>query len=256
MSSTIRRDGPDHIPVVAGERYSKEFETALSRLGQSEPVSQHFSGPHGWQSWLKRLFDLAGATVGGLVLLPVFLAVAIGIKLTSPGPILFRQKRIGKDGKEFTFYKFRSMIDGDDARHREYSEAFVRNGSEAGLDERGRKVYKITDDPRITRVGRFLRRTSLDEFPQLVNVLRGDMSLVGPRPCLPYEWELYEGWHKARLGATPGLTGLWQVTGRSNVSFNDMVILDLYYLYNWSFLWDLKLILQTIPVIILGKGGH
>ncbi len=256
MSSTMRRDGASPIPVAAGGQYPKEFEAALSKLGQSERVSAHFSGPRGWQAWLKRLLDVVGAAAGGLVLLPVFLAVAVGIRLTSPGPVLFTQKRIGKGGRQFTFYKFRSMIDGDDARHREYSEAFVRNGSEAGLDDRGRKVYKITDDPRVTRIGRFLRRMSLDEFPQLMNVLKGEMSLVGPRPCLPYEWDLYEGWHKARLGATPGLTGLWQVTGRSNVTFNDMVILDLYYLYNWSFLWDLKLILQTIPVIIFGKGGH
>jgi lipopolysaccharide/colanic/teichoic acid biosynthesis glycosyltransferase len=205
---------------------------------------------------VKRAFDLAGATAGGLVLLPVFFFVSLGIKLTSRGPILFRQQRIGKGGKQFVFYKFRSMVNGDDKRHREYFENFVRNGTKAGLDYRGRKVYKITDDPRVTPFGRFLRRTSLDEFPQLINVLKGEMSLVGPRPCLPYEWELYEDWQKTRLSATPGLTGLWQVTGRSNVTFHDMVMLDLYYIYNWSFLWDLKLIVRTIPVIMFGKGGH
>jgi len=202
------------------------------------------------------LFDVMGALLGGIILLPVLLVLAALIKVTSPGPVLFKQKRVGKSGKEFTFYKFRSMVRGDDRRHREYCEVFVKNGTEAGRDDRGRKVYKITDDPRVTPLGHFLRKTSLDEFPQLLNVLKGDMSLVGPRPCLPYEWELYEGWQRARLATTPGLTGLWQVTGRSNVSFHDMVVLDLYYLHNWSFWWDLKLILQTVPVILLGKGGH
>ena len=240
----------------AAERDSKEFESALSSLKGSPSGRILFPSPSRWQLALKRAFDVAGASAGGLVLLPVFLLVAVVIKLTSPGPVLFRQKRIGRDGKEFTFYKFRSMVGGDDSRHREYFEAFVKNGTEAAVDDRGRKVYKITDDPRVTPFGRFLRRTSLDEFPQLINVLKGDMSLVGPRPCLPYEWDLYEDWQKARLSATPGLTGLWQVAGRSNVTFHDMVILDLYYRYNWSFLWDLKLILQTIPVIIFGKGGH
>jgi len=256
LSSTGKGEGRRQTLSIATERDSTEFESALARQGISLPISVRVSCPSAWQRGLKRAFDLVGAAAGSLVLLPIFLVVAVVIKLTSAGPILFRQKRIGREGKEFTFYKFRSMVSGDDTKHREYSEAFVRNGAEAGVDDSGRKIYKITDDPRVTPFGRFLRRTSLDEFPQIINVLKGEMSLVGPRPCLPYEWELYEDWHKARLSATPGLTGLWQVTGRSNVTFHDMVILDLYYLYNWSFLWDLKLILQTIPVIILGKGGH
>jgi lipopolysaccharide/colanic/teichoic acid biosynthesis glycosyltransferase len=200
--------------------------------------------------------DVVGAIIGTIVLLPVFLVAAVLTKLTSPGPVFFRQTRVGRDGREFTFYKFRSMVSGDDSKYREYLKAFVEDGREDGVDSKGRKVYKIIDDPRITAFGRFLRRTSLDEFPQLINVLKGDMSLVGPRPCLPYEWELYEDWQKARLSVTPGLTGLWQVTGRSNVSFPDMVVLDLYYVSNWSFWWDLKLIFQTIPVILLGKGAH
>ena len=256
MLSMRNGEGRRHAFSIATARDSREFESALSGLKGSPAVSVPFPRPSQRQLALKRAFDIAGASAGGLVLLPVFAVVAGIIKLTSPGPVLFRQKRIGRDGREFTFYKFRSMVTGDDKRHREYFEAFVKNGTEAALDDRGRKVYKITDDPRVTAFGRFLRRTSLDEFPQIINVLKGEMSLVGPRPCLPYEWELYENWQKARLAATPGLTGLWQVTGRSNVTFHDMVILDLYYRYNWSFLWDLKLILQTIPVILLGKGGH
>ncbi len=210
----------------------------------------------GWRLGVKRATDLLGAVFGGIVLLPLFLLVALLVRLTSAGPVLYRQARIGKDGRQFTFYKFRTMTGGDDSAHKEYLKSFVKDGRPAGTDGRGRNVYKIVNDPRITAVGRFLRKTSLDEFPQLINVLRGEMSLVGPRPCLPYEWVLYEDWQKARLSATPGLTGLWQVTGRSNVTFHDMVILDLFYLHNWSFWWDLKLILQTIPVILLGKGGH
>ncbi|MFH0777490.1 MAG: sugar transferase, partial [Candidatus Eisenbacteria bacterium] len=204
----------------------------------------------------KRAMDVIGAVIGGALLMPGFLTAALLIKLTSAGPVLYKQRRVGKDGREFTLYKFRSMVTGDDSRYREYVKAFVENGKAAGVDSRGRKIYKIADDPRITRVGRFLRKTSLDEFPQILNVLKGEMSLVGPRPCLPYEWELYEDWQRERLSVTPGLTGLWQVTGRSNVSFNEMVLLDLYYVSNWSFWWDLKLILQTVPVILLGKGGH
>lgn len=205
---------------------------------------------------VKRVIDVMGATAATIVLSPIFAAAAVLIKLTSPGPVFFKQTRVGKSGREFTFYKFRSMVSGDDSKYREYLKAFVEDGRAAGVDSKGHKVYKIIDDPRITHFGRFLRRTSLDEFPQLINVFKGDMSLVGPRPCLPYEWELYEDWQKARLSVTPGLTGIWQVTGRSNVSFHHMVILDLYYVSNWSFLMDLKLIFQTIPVILLGKGAH
>ncbi|UCF79697.1 MAG: sugar transferase [Candidatus Eiseniibacteriota bacterium] len=210
----------------------------------------------GWRLGLKRVLDVLGALMGGIILLPVFLVAAIMVKVSSPGPVLFKQTRVGRNGREFTFYKFRSMVSGDDSRHREYLKEFVENGREAAVDRKGRKVYKIMDDPRITTFGRFLRRTSLDEFPQLINVLRGEMSLVGPRPCLPYEWALYEDWQKERLAVTPGLTGLWQVTGRSNVSFHDMVILDLFYIFNWSFWRDLKLILRTIPVIFLRRGAH
>ena len=210
----------------------------------------------GWRRSVKRIIDVVGATIGAIILIPVFLVTAVVIKLTSPGPVFFKQTRVGKGGRQFTFYKFRSMVSGDDSKYKEYLKAFVEDGREAGIDNKGRKVYKIMDDPRITSFGHFLRKTSLDEFPQIINVLKGEMSLVGPRPCLPYEWDLYEDWEKARLSVTPGLTGLWQVTGRSNVTFHDMVLLDLYYISNWSFWWDLKLIFQTIPVILLGKGAH
>jgi len=210
----------------------------------------------GWRT-VKRVFDLVGASAILVLISPLLFVIALGIKLTSPGPVLYRQKRIGKRGNEFVFYKFRTMIDGNgDSTHREYVRRFVTEGGEAALDSNGRKVYKVTNDDRVTRFGRFLRKTSLDELPQLINVLRGEMSLVGPRPCLPYEWDLYKPWQRKRLAVTPGMTGLWQVTGRSSVSFEDMVLLDLHYIANWSFTWDLSLILQTVPVVALGKGGH
>jgi lipopolysaccharide/colanic/teichoic acid biosynthesis glycosyltransferase len=178
------------------------------------------------------------------------------VRTSSPGPVLFRQARIGKGGRPFTFYKFRSMrVDNDDTAHREYVSNLLRHGGAAATDGSGRKVYKLVDDARITGIGSFLRRTSLDELPQLINVLRGEMSLVGPRPCVPFEYELYRDWQKRRLDVTPGMSGLWQVTGRSFVGFEDMVLLDLFYIANWSFGTDLKLLLRTVPVVIWGRGG-
>ena len=251
---SLLRDG--HSVLVASPAFK-----AIKRDGGLQlngvPVAD-FSPTNlrGWHLSVKRAIDVVGAVVGGIVLIPIFLITAVLIKVTSPGPVFFRQKRIGKDGRKFTFYKLRSMVSGDDSKYKEYLKAFVEDGREATVDSKGRKIYKLVDDARITPFGRFLRKTSLDEFPQIINVLKGEMSLVGPRPCLPYEWDLYEHWEKARLSVTPGLTGLWQVTGRSNVTFHDMVILDLYYISNWSFWWDLKLIFRTLPVILLGKGAH
>jgi lipopolysaccharide/colanic/teichoic acid biosynthesis glycosyltransferase len=162
------------------------------------------------------------------------------------------QKRVGKNGRQFTFYKFRSMLVGSDGNERRKDKLrdFI---SEAESEEKG--STKIVDETRITRIGRFIRKTSIDELPQLLNVLKGDMSLVGPRPCLPYEWESYAGWHKRRLNVMPGCTGVWQVLGRSEVGFRDMVILDLFYAYNVSFHLDVWLVLKTIPVMLFGTGG-
>lgn len=201
----------------------------------------------------KRIIDVVFSLVGGILLIPVFAVIAVAIKIDSPGPVLYIHTRLGKDGKPFRFYKFRSMIvDSDkDERRRESMEKFI-NGNYDG--DNG--STKIVDESKVTRVGKILRRFSVDELPQLYNVLKGDMSLVGPRPCLPYEWEEYDEWHKKRLSVIPGCTGLWQVAGRSKVGFNDMVILDLYYIQNSSIHLDLKLILQTFPVMLLGKGGE
>ena len=201
---------------------------------------------------LKRIFDPLAALILLVTLLPLLLLVALAIKLDSRGPILFRQKRVGKNGRVFTFYKFRSMFvgsDGDKRREAEIRE-FISD-TKAG----GQGSTKIVDESKITRVGRFIRKTSIDELPQLLNVLRGEMSLVGPRPCLPYEWESYAVWHKRRLSVMPGCTGVWQVLGRSEVGFRDMVILDLFYAYNVSFHLDAWLVLKTIPVMLFGTGG-
>jgi len=199
----------------------------------------------------KRVFDVT-ATVLGLVLLAVPMGViAVIIKLTSDGPVFYTHKRIGKECIPFEFYKYRTMVAGnDDSSHRAYVADLIRG------QVQGDAPKKIVDDPRVTSIGRFLRRTSLDELPQLFNVLKGDMSLVGPRPCMPYELEEYEEWHRRRLSVMPGCTGLWQVAGRSAVDFNDMVILDLFYIDNMSPLFDLRIIFRTLPVMLLAKGGH
>jgi undecaprenyl-phosphate galactose phosphotransferase len=201
----------------------------------------------------KRVFDVV-FTAFSLVLLAVPMAViALLIKLSSRGPVFYRHTRIGKDCKPFEFYKFRTMYVGtDDRLHRDFVQEFI--SSQASRADKG--VKKITDDPRVTRIGRILRKTSLDELPQLFNVLRGEMSVVGPRPCLPYELEQYKEWHRRRLAVIPGCTGLWQVAGRSAVDFNDMVILDLFYIDNMSPLFDLRIIFRTLPVMLLARGGH
>ncbi|MEZ4648988.1 MAG: sugar transferase [Candidatus Eisenbacteria bacterium] len=204
----------------------------------------------------KRVFDLVGTVIGGIVISPILIVIAVLVKLSSPGPVLFTQERMGKDGRIFSFYKFRTMaVQNDDSAHRAYVTELMTGGDAAAVDKDGKPLFKLVDDPRITRIGRFLRRTSLDELPQLINVLRGEMSLIGPRPCLPFEFDLYKDWQKRRLDVTPGMTGLWQVTGRSYVSFEDMVLLDLFYIANWSFAMDLRILLRTVPVVIWGKGG-
>jgi lipopolysaccharide/colanic/teichoic acid biosynthesis glycosyltransferase len=203
----------------------------------------------------KRLLDLAMT----LSLLPLlaFITVVLGIliRLDSPGPILFRQKRVGRYGMEFELLKFRSMhVDSDDTVHREAYRRLMR-GEELGKNGDGSGSYKLTDDPRVTRVGRFIRNTSLDELPQLWNVLRGEMSLVGPRPPLAYEVEMYGERDLLRLSGTPGITGPWQVCGRSRVPFREMVEMDIAYLRRQSLWEDLRLILITISVLLTSRGG-
>lgn len=205
---------------------------------------------------LKRVIDLVIGSVGLILTMPMLTVAALLIKLDSPGPILFRQRRLGHQGYSFTIYKLRTMVDHqDDDIHRQYSKDFIANNRNAGKAQNGDHLFKLDNDPRITRVGKFLRKLSIDELPQLINVIRGDMSLVGPRPPLPYEAELYKEWHNKRLQVKPGITGLWQVTARSTVGFDDMVMLDLYYVEHWSLLFDFQLMLKTIPAAFSGKGA-
>jgi lipopolysaccharide/colanic/teichoic acid biosynthesis glycosyltransferase len=199
----------------------------------------------------KRAFDILGAATLLVLLLPILLSIALLIRLTSPGPVLFRQQRVGRGGRLFCFYKFRTMYQNTDPTpHREYYARLVRGDALASVGS-----FKLTRDPRVTSFGRLLRRSSLDEIPQLLHVLKGDMSLVGPRPPIPYEVELYSPREMARLRVTPGLTGLWQVSGRSTLNFQQMVELDLAYIKNWSLQLDLKILLKTPWAILTGKGA-
>jgi len=208
---------------------------------------------------LKRVFDVAGSLIALLLVSPMFALIAALIKLTSTGPVFFRQTRVGQYGEKFTFLKFRTMDAGDNSSiHKEYVRRFISGKAHFNEREDGESlVYKLVDDPRVTSVGRFLRRASLDELPQLLNVLVGEMSLVGPRPPLPYEFDRYELWHRRRvLEAKPGMTGLWQVDGRSKTTFDDMVRLDLRYARSWSFWLDLKILLKTPRAVLSGKGAY
>lgn len=211
---------------------------------------------------VKRVMDIIGSLVMIIGLSPLFLVIAVAIKMTSEGPVLFRQRRVGQHGSTFVFLKFRSMYVGNDSKvHREYVTKLIagqaeRKPSNGNGNGNGKGVYKLTDDPRITRVGAFLRRTSLDELPQFFNVLKGEMSLVGPRPPIAYEVEAYDIWHRRRvLEAKPGITGLWQVYGRSRVNFDDMVRLDLRYARTWSPWMDVKILLRT-PGAMFGEGAY
>jgi lipopolysaccharide/colanic/teichoic acid biosynthesis glycosyltransferase len=206
----------------------------------------------------KRMIDVVGSLTLLAMLSPILFIIAVVIKLTSRGPILFRQKRIGEHGTPFTFLKFRSMyINNDSSEHKEYVRQLIAGQAEKKpANGNGTGVFKLTNDRRITPVGRILRRASLDELPQLINVLHGEMSLVGPRPPVPYEVEAYATWHRRRLlEAKPGITGLWQVYGRSRVEFDDMVRLDLRYARDCSPLLDLKILLQTPRAVMGGDGA-
>jgi exopolysaccharide biosynthesis polyprenyl glycosylphosphotransferase len=208
---------------------------------------------------LKRLIDVVGSVIALMFSAPVFMVIALVIKMSSKGPVLFRQQRIGRHGEPFTFLKFRTMeVNNDPGLHKEYVQKLIAGRAEpAPSNGNGHGVYKIKSDPRVTKVGAFLRRTSLDELPQLINVLRGEMSLVGPRPPVKYEVDAYDIWHRSRLlEAKPGITGLWQVNGRSRVKFDDMVRLDIRYARTWSVWLDIKIILQTPHAVLIGEGAY
>ena len=202
--------------------------------------------------------DLAGSFLFLLLFSPLFAVIALAIKLTSEGPVFFGQERLGQFGTRFKCLKFRTMYANNNSNiHKEYVERFISGRESAQNGEAGSVVYKIMNDPRVTPVGKILRRLSLDEIPQFLNVLRGEMSLVGPRPPLPYEFKIYDLWHKRRvLELKPGVTGLWQVSGRSRTSFDDMVRLDLRYSQSWSLWLDVKILAATPRAVFTGDGAY
>ncbi len=223
---------------VVGSAYEFDEVEGTTLLG----VRRHGLSRSSWM--IKRSFDLAATLLGLLLIAPLMAMIAVAIKLDSRGPILFRQRRVGRDDRVFEIYKFRTMVDGAEAQRQALSD---RNEAGGGL-------FKIEDDPRITRVGRFLRRTSLDELPQLFNVLRGDMSLVGPRPLVVDEDCLIEGHQRHRLLVPPGVTGLWQIFGSARIPLNEMVKIDYLYGANWSLWLDMKILLRTVPFVVGGRG--
>ncbi len=229
------------------KRPSKIFYRDLAETGNRKTVSGH----------IKRLMDIVGSLIALTIFSPLFLIVGAAIKLTSRGPVIFRQERLGQFGSTFTCLKFRSMcVNNDVTIHKEFIKQIINGEYEAKDAGNGQHVYKMTNDPRTTRLGRFLRRTSLDELPQFINVLKGEMSLVGPRPPLAYEFQQYDIWHRRRvLGVKPGITGLWQVNGRSRVRFDDMVRLDLRYVRSRSLWLDIQILLRTPRAVLLGNDG-
>jgi lipopolysaccharide/colanic/teichoic acid biosynthesis glycosyltransferase len=194
----------------------------------------------------KRAFDVVGSVPALIATAPLIAVMAILIRLASRGPVLYRSQRVGRDGKPFTFYKLRSMVDG----------AHSRRDDIAHLNECDGPVFKVSNDPRVTRMGRFLRRTSIDEIPQFLNVLKGEMSLVGPRPPIPEEVTRYEPWQLKRLSVRPGLTCLWQISGRSRIGFEEWMRLDLQYIRSQSLRMDLRILLRTIPAVISRDGAY
>jgi lipopolysaccharide/colanic/teichoic acid biosynthesis glycosyltransferase len=222
-------------------------------LAEGIPTSDVVIGGNARYEWLKSVFDRVAAGLGLVLLAPIFALIAIAIRFDSAGPVIFQQQRVGKHGRPFVFYKFRTMrVESDDAIHQEAFQRFfeARSGAEAGVSN-----FKVANDPRVTRVGRWLRASSLDELPQLANVLNGEMSLVGPRPPIPYETYLYRKPHWARLAVLPGITGIWQAGGRGAVPFEEMVRMDLDYIARRSLLLDLKILVDTVGAVVSGRGA-
>lgn len=210
-------------------------------------------------SGIKRAMDIVGSALALITCTPLFVIIALAIKASSKGPVLFRQQRVGRYGKRFTFLKFRSMhIDNDPSVHKEYVTKLIAGQAERKpTNGNGEAVYKLTNDERVTRVGALLRKSSLDELPQFLNVLKGEMSLVGPRPAIPYELAAYQTWHRRRvLEVKPGITGLWQVNGRSRIQFDEMVRLDLRYAQAWSPWLDIKILMRTPRAVLMGEGAY
>ena len=257
------------VMIQTGRRRGVEFriaptllnclpsKTEIDQVGSLPMVTLFRSPLSSAARIVKRAADLIIASLALLILAPLWLLIALLIKLDSRGAVFYKQERVGMDGRVFLFFKFRTMHAGvDDAEHREFQRKYIKGQPDSNQGDGKRPAYKLRADRRVTRLGHVLRRTSLDELPQLFNVLRGDMSIVGPRPPIPYEVESYELWHRKRLDMKPGITGLWQVSGRNRLAFDEMVRMDLYYIENWSLLLDVKIILQTLPVMWRGEDAY
>lgn len=251
-----------HFPIIKGSFPDSLFEELLDESKTAPDLFpfdlDHISTGRSAAHFFKRCFDIFGALVGLVLFSPLMALTALSIKISSPGPVIFKQTRLGCRGYRFPFYKFRSMVvENDDRCHREFVAGLIEGQHEVlNQGDKNRPVFKIKNDHRITPVGRIIRRLSLDELPQFFNVLKGEMSLVGPRPPIPYEVEKYKPWHLRRiLEIKPGITGLWQVEGRSRTSFDEMVRLDLRYLMTWSFWLDIKILLKTIKAVLETKGA-
>ncbi len=245
-----------HVHVIP-DLFALSFPNAtLDGFGGIPVIDLGQPGIRGIRRALKRAFDVTAVTLSLPFLSPLFALIAILIKLDSKGPVLYKQERIGENGRVFTMYKFRSMyVNADPSIHKEHVQRLIKQNLRPEQLGTKKDSLKLEDDPRITRIGKFIRKTSLDELPQLINVLRGEMSLVGPRPPLVYEAELYQEWHKRRFEVPPGITGLWQVKGRNQVSFDEMVRMDLEYIQNQSLWLDIKLLLQTPRAVIQARGA-
>jgi exopolysaccharide biosynthesis polyprenyl glycosylphosphotransferase len=257
------------VMIQTGRRRGVEFriaptllnclpsKTEIDQLGSLPMVTLFRSPLSSGARIAKRGSDLIIASLALALLSPLWLLIALLIKVDSSGPVFYKQERVGMDGRVFLFYKFRTMRAGtDDASHREFQRRYISGQPDSNQGDDERPAYKLRADDRVTRLGHVLRRMSIDELPQLFNVLRGDMSVVGPRPPIPYEVESYELWHRKRLDMKPGITGLWQVSGRNRLPFDEMVRMDLYYIENWSLLLDIKIILQTLPVMWSGEDAY
>jgi undecaprenyl-phosphate galactose phosphotransferase len=239
---------PNLLPIIDVKLYIDNF--------CGRPLIRLCSQKNSWLfNKIKHFLDALMALPVVIVQLPLLLTIAVAIKIDSKGPVFYKAKAIGRNGKQFGMYKFRSMhVNNGHEIHKNYVTRLIKG--DIGKVSNGGKPLKITDDPRVTRVGKILRKTSLDELPQLINVLKGEMSLVGPRPCLPYEYEVYKDWYKKRTFIRPGITGLWQVAGRSEVAFEDMILLDLYYIYNRSLTLDFNILYETFFAVLAKKGAY
>jgi lipopolysaccharide/colanic/teichoic acid biosynthesis glycosyltransferase len=250
-------------PVLKDDRVNNRFYTesspgSLEANSITIPIYEEkaFSRPISAYVRFKSIMDRLVALLLTIILFPVLLLISIGIQVDSPGHPIFAQERVGKKGCKFIAYKFRTMYsNNDDSRYKDYIKQYILQDAPYKINKNGEKLFKLVDDPRITRIGAILRKSNLDELPQLINIVKGQMSFIGPRPDVPFSVTLYNDWHRNRLNVTPGITGLWQVSYRKGLSFNNMVQLDLDYIERLSPILDIKIILLTIRTILVGDGS-